>query len=75
MVAFKEALINNKTIVNVDMANNGVREGAMGILAPVFASGHIQGFKVDVTLPMPMFEEMWKVPKPVKEKKGKKKKK
>jgi len=75
MIAFKNALQDNKKLVNVNMANNGVREQAIGILQPVLASGHIQSFNVDVTLPLPMFEEMFKVPKPVKEKKGKKKKK
>ena len=58
MIAFKNALQDNKKLVNVNMANNGVREQAIGILQPVLASGHIQSFNVDVTLPLPMFEEV-----------------
>ena len=54
MIAFKNALQDNKKLVNVNMANNGVREQAIGILQPVLAPGHIQSFNVDVTLPLPI---------------------
>jgi hypothetical protein len=71
-----DVLLTNKTIVHLDMENNGIREDPMKRMLPAVESGHLQTLKVDVTLPEALYAQMYKVaPPPKAGKKGKKGKK